>query len=208
MRPQAAIEDIVLDLDLRRLILQGKPILHGIRLRLRRSETLALVGPSGIGKTSLLRVISGINTNFDGQRKLNGTCAVVFQEPRLLPWINALCNICFTTGVSPDHARKAMSEVGLSGREADFPDQLSLGQQRRLALARAFAAKPNLLLLDEPFVSLDPALAEEMMSLFAQMRDRHHTTTILVSHAEAEAQRLADRIVTLAGNPASLVPQV
>lgn len=205
MGTQAALDDMVLDLDLPRLILQGKPILHDIRLQLRRSETLALVGPSGIGKTSLLRVIAGLNTDFDGERRLNGTCSVMFQEPRLLPWIDALRNICVTTGVSPEQARNALTEVGLGGRETDFPDQLSLGQQRRLALARAFAVKPDLLLLDEPFVSLDPALAEEMMSLFAKMRDRYGIATILVSHVEAEVRRLADRIVTLSGSPASLV---
>lgn len=205
MKPDAATDDLVLDLDLRGLILQGKPILRDIKLHLRRSETLALVGPSGIGKTSLLRVIAGLNTEFDGHCRLNGTCAVVFQEPRLLPWVNALRNICVTTSVSPEQARQAIAEVGLGGRETDFPDQLSLGQQRRLALARALAAKPDLLLLDEPFVSLDAAMAEEMMSLFAQMRDRHNFSTILVSHVEAEANRLADRNVTLSGSPASLV---
>ncbi len=95
--------------------------------------------------------------------------------------------------------------MGLGGRGADFPGQLSLGQQRRLALARAFATRPVLLLMDEPFVSLDPELAGEMMHLFARLRRETGVTTLLVTHVEAEARRLATRVVTLGGPPGRIV---
>ena len=110
--------------------------------------------------------------------------------------------------VSKTDVEDALRDVGLGGRGADFPDQLSLGQQRRLALARAFAMRPDLLLLDEPFVSLDPDLVEEMMALFARLRAARKVATILVTHVEDEAKRLASRIVTLGGQPATIVNDV
>ena len=198
----------LLDLRLRGLSRQGTPILRDVTLQLHRGETLALVGPSGVGKSSLLRVIAGIDQQFDGTCQLNGTCAMVFQEPTLLPWRTVVQNICVATGVSDEDAEQALADVGLEGRGGDYPGQLSLGQQRRLALARAFAVKPDLLLLDEPFVSLDPGLVDEMMALFAGLRDRHGVTTILVTHVADEAAKLATRIATLAGAPATLVDDV
>ena len=129
----------LLDLRLTALALRGQPVLHDIQLQLQRGETLALLGPSGIGKTSLLRVIAGLNPDFEGHCHLVGSCAVVFQEPTLLPWLDVLRNICVPTGATPTQARNALEEVGLAARERDYPDQLSLGQQRRLALARARA---------------------------------------------------------------------
>ena len=198
----------LLDLRLTALALQGQPVLQDIQLQLQRGETLALVGPSGIGKTSLLRVIAGLSSDFEGHCHLHGTCAVVFQEPTLLPWLNVLRNICVPTGATAAQARDALEEVGLSGRERDYPDQLSLGQQRRLALARAFSVRPDLLLLDEPFVSLDAAMAEEMMQLFARITADHGLSTILITHVESEARKLASRIVTLGGSPAHVVRDV
>jgi len=198
----------LLDLRLTALALRGQPVLHDIQLQLQRGETLALLGPSGIGKTSLLRVIAGLNPDFEGHCHLVGSCAVVFQEPTLLPWLDVLRNICVPTGATPTQARNALEEVGLAARERDYPDQLSLGQQRRLALARAFSVRPDLLLLDEPFVSLDAETAEEMMQLFARIKTDHGFSTILVTHVEAEARKLASRIVTLGGSPARVVGDV
>ncbi|WP_223274982.1 ABC transporter ATP-binding protein [Tateyamaria sp. syn59] len=195
----------LLDLRLGALAYRGKPVLRDISFQLDRGDTLALVGPSGIGKSSLLRVIAGLNTDFDGRSDLCGTSAMVFQEPTLLPWRTVAENVALPTGASDQDVTAALHDVGLKGRGADFPGQLSLGQQRRLALARAFAVKPDVLLLDEPFVSLDPDLVEEMMALFARLRASHGVATILVTHAEEEAKRLANRIVTLGGQPATVV---
>ena len=167
-------------------------------------ETLAVVGPSGIGKTTLLRVLAGLDTDFEGQVKVPERRAMVFQEPSLLPWRSALQNLTLTTGVAEDMAREALGEVGLGDFADRFPGQLSLGQQRRLSLARAFSAVPDMLLMDEPFVSLDGSLVEEMLNLTARLLASRAISTVFVTHAMPEAQRLATRIVRLTGNPAIL----
>lgn len=184
----------------------GSLILRNIQLDLLRGQTLALVGPSGIGKTTLLRILAGLEDGYSGQVSVEGRVAVVFQEPALLPWRSLRDNICLPTGATRDAAEAMLAEIGLAGRSGDFPGQLSLGQQRRVALARAFAAAPDLLLLDEPFVSLDAALVQDMMDLFLKLRDRHRVATLFVTHAEAEARYLSDRIIRLQGSPASLAP--
>ncbi|MEM8789268.1 MAG: ATP-binding cassette domain-containing protein [Pseudomonadota bacterium] len=194
----------VLRLALDGLVLDGTPILGALSLELNRGETLALVGPSGIGKTSLLRVIAGLERRYRGTRDAPAPIAMVFQEPTLLPWRTLTDNLTVTARISRAAAATALAEVGLAGRGGDFPGQLSLGQQRRVSLARAFALRPALLLMDEPFVSLDPDLVEEMMALFAKLRAAHRVTTLFVTHVEAEARALASRIVTLGGRPATV----
>ena len=194
----------VLDLALNTLHLGGAPILKDIHLSVPKGQTLALVGPSGIGKSSLLRIIAGLETSYQGRCNVAGKSAIVFQEPTLLPWRSTRDNICIATGVTPAVADKALADVGLQDRGDAYPNRLSLGQQRRLSLARAFAVQPDLLLMDEPFVSLDLALVGEMMQLFKTLQAAHDVTTILVTHVQEEAQALADRIITLAGKPATI----
>ena len=194
--------EYLVDLNIRSLDRGGEAVLRDVALTLRRGETLALSGPSGIGKTSLLRAIAGLDAQYEGTCTTFGTIGVVFQEPTLLPWRTVAQNITLTTSVTD--AGPALAEVGLGERADALPNQLSLGQQRRLSLARAFAVKPDLLLLDEPFVSLDADLLLEIMDLFVRLRDAHNVATILVTHVEAEARALCSRIVTLGGQPATI----
>ncbi|MEP2892730.1 ABC transporter ATP-binding protein [Tateyamaria sp.] len=194
----------VLDLQIERLNLGGTQVLGQINLHVMPSQTVALLGPSGVGKTTLLRIIAGLETRHAGRCDVRGRVGMVFQEPTLLPWRSVLDNLCIPTGITTQTARQALEDVGLAGREHDFPQQLSLGQQRRLSLARAFAIKPDLLLMDEPFVSLDPNLVEDMIALFQRLQHRHSVATILVTHVAAEAKRLSDRIITLSGSPAQI----
>ncbi|MTH33160.1 ATP-binding cassette domain-containing protein [Paracoccus limosus] len=184
----------------------GRQVLGPLSLSVTRGERLAILGPSGIGKSTLLRILAGLDGDFAGRREGAERLALVFQEPVLLPWRDALANITIPTGCDPARARDWLAEVGLAGREAHFPRQLSLGQQRRLALARAFAARPDLLLMDEPFASLDPETAARMVALTGRLLAGSGAGLVLVTHARDEALALDCRLQVLAGQPARLSP--
>lgn len=179
-------------------------ILRDIHLDISAGETVALLGPSGVGKTTLLRIVAGLDDKFEGNVRRPDNIAMVFQEPRLLPWRTASDNIMLVTGVHFADALNALEAVGLGEKENHFPGQLSLGQQRRLALARAFSTQPKLLIMDEPFASLDNDRVQEMVELTRRLIDANQTTTLFVTHSESEARELADRIVRIDGKPARL----
>ncbi|ANT63606.1 ABC transporter ATP-binding protein (plasmid) [Salipiger sp. CCB-MM3] len=195
--------------DIRSKRFGSAEVLRNLGFTVARGETVALVGPSGIGKSTVLRIVAGLDPYFEGEITRPAEMAMVFQEPVLLPWRSALQNL---TLVHPElaekDARAALDRVGLEGRYDAFPRSLSLGQQRRLALARAFAGQPALLIMDEPFVSLDPDLAEAMLQLTETLIAEQRPATILVTHARTEADRLADRVLELKGQPATLGPHL
>ena len=195
----------MIKVDVRRKAFGPAEILRDIRFEMGDSEAVAILGASGIGKSTLLRLIAGIDDAFEGEIVRPQAITMVFQEPVLLPWRSVLENLTLVHPALGDAAaRQALKRIGIGDKADLFPGQLSLGQQRRLSLARAFAGRPALLVMDEPYVSLDPQTAEEMLVLTETLIAESRPSVILVTHSESEAQRLADRTLRLVGRPATL----
>jgi len=178
-------------------------------------EFLAIVGPSGSGKTTLLNLIAGLDKNVQGviehsTSNQQQNLAFMFQEPRLIPWLNVEDNIRLVIRAQAidKHAqleqrmRTLLQQVGLSDFQMAYPRQLSGGMQRRVALVRAFVIQPNLLLLDEPFQSLDEPNANQLRALLLQLWLETQTTILFVTHSLREALTLADRILFFSDRPA------
>ena len=186
-------------------------VISGLTLGLRKGEVGALVGPSGCGKTTLLRIIAGLDTNFEGAVQLpdHGRLGVVFQEPRLLPWRTLEQNVRLAAPEATNaNLDTLFGALGLANHRHHYPGELSLGLARRVALARAFAVEPDLLLLDEPFVSLDDALALRLRDELVDLVTRRPVTTLLVTHNVDEAIALADRLFLLTASPARVVAEI
>ncbi len=188
-----------------------RAVLSDLRFTLEQNEIVALVGPSGCGKTTLLRIIGGLDTRFEGRVAWAGGAAPrigsVFQEPRLLPWRTVRQNIALVRPPDPAAADVLLELLGLADYGDLYPPALSLGMARRAAIARAFAIQPALLLLDEPFVSLDPAMAEQGRAVLTTAWRTRRCAALLVTHDRAEAASLADRILLLSERPARVVQE-
>ncbi|MBP1848815.1 ABC transporter ATP-binding protein [Rhizobium halophytocola] len=176
----------------------NKVVLRDVHLQLDAGETVAILGPSGAGKSTLLRIAAGIDERFEGRIVRPKRLAMVFQEPVLLPWRSVLKNLTLVhSDLRRDEAIAMLARTGIADKADLFPGQLSLGQQRRLALARAFAGRPELLIMDEPYVSLDPETADDMISLTEKLIRDSRPAVLLVTHARREAERLAGRSFVL-----------
>ena len=183
-------------------------VLGELSIALANGEVAAIVGPSGCGKTTLLRIIVGLDRDFEGSVALpaHGRLGVVFQEPRLLPWRTVEENLRLAAPQASDAAFEMLfATLGLAEHRRHYPRELSLGLARRVSLARALAVEPELLVLDEPFVSLDAALAARLRAELVELVSRRPVTTLLVTHDIEEAIGVADRVLLLSASPARLL---
>jgi sulfonate transport system ATP-binding protein len=174
-------------------------VINALDLDIHKGEFVALLGESGCGKTTLLRALAGLDRPDAGSIRAPERASVVFQEHRLLPWAPLWENVALghEASVGREGAARALSEVGLAGRENDWPRNLSGGQAQRVALARALVRDPALLLLDEPFAALDALTRIKMHGLVKELVELHQPGVLIVTHDVDEALTLADRILVM-----------
>jgi NitT/TauT family transport system ATP-binding protein len=184
-----------------------KRVIHDFHLTVADGEFVAIVGPSGCGKTTLLQILSGVDEPNEGLiafGKPHARVGVVFQNPRLLPWrtVRENLEIVMECGENPENLiQDWMKRVQLPDALDVYPEQLSVGMMRRVALARAFAIVPDLLLMDEPLVSLDAPTARKMRELLLDLWAERPHTVIFVTHDIREAIELSDRLVFVSAAP-------
>ena len=221
MEPLVRLRGITVRYDGRRN--GGLVAITDVDLDIYQGEVVGIVGKSGSGKTTLLKVLAGLIRPVKGEvvfnnHKLNGNSfrvGVLFQSPLLLPWRTVIKNILLPIEVLGEDVSKYLSralelieKVGLKGFENSYPWELSGGMQQRVALCRALIHRPSLLLLDEPFSSLDAITREEMWMLLQDVISHEGCTTVLVTHDVREAVLLCDRVVVIGGKPGRVRAEV
>jgi NitT/TauT family transport system ATP-binding protein len=186
-------------------------VLAGIKFSLEAGEVGVFVGPSGCGKSTMLRIILGLDQDFQGKvsRPAGARVGMVFQEPRLLPWRSVEENVRLAAPSVGEAKLSALFKVlELEAHRSHYPGELSLGLARRVALARAFAVEPDLLVLDEPLASLDDALAHRLREELAALVADRAMITLLVTHDLDDAVRLGDRLFLLSARPGRIVAEL
>jgi nitrate/nitrite transport system ATP-binding protein len=196
----------------------GKPVFADVSFTLDRGEFVCIIGHSGCGKTTILNVLAGLDTASDGHVFMDGRevigpsleRGVVFQSHALMPWLTVRQNIAFAVKSRwPDwpaaevksHVEKFVAMVGLTAAIDKKPSQLSGGMKQRVAIARALAYRPKMLLMDEPFGSLDALTRHHMQELLARIWERHRLTVLFVTHDVEEAVYMSDRVAVMSNRP-------
>ena len=186
-----------------------------LKLSLNRHEFICLIGASGCGKTTLLNTLSGLDTDFEGEilmgeKHISPKIGYVFQNPRLLPWRTVRENIELV--LEDDQSKKnidgLLEAMQLKHAETIYPEHLSLGMSRRIAIIRAFAINPDVLLMDEPFVSLDAPSARQVRTLLLALWKQRPHTVLFVTHDLREAITLADKLIFLSAPPMHIASEI
>jgi len=189
--------------------------LKNMKFEVPQGQFCCLVGPSGCGKTTLLNLVSGLDENLkgtiryqDGSLPKEWPIGYMFQEPRLMPWLTVKQNVTIVTQQTPEEIKLSenfINEMGLNKYMNSFPSELSGGMQRRVAIARAFVNKPKILLLDEPFISLDETVGNLLRQMLLKLWALQKTTVIFVTHDLREAIYMSDRILFLSKGPSKVI---
>ena len=190
--------------------------LQDIDLTVAQHEFVAILGPSGCGKSTLLNMVAGFDRPTRGSVKVEAEeivepsprRCVVFQEPALFPWLTVMDNVVFgpknrrqPAAEYRPRAAQIIEQVGLRGFEASYPAELSGGMRQRVGIARVLIMEPNVLLMDEPFGSLDAQTRTLMQELLLSLWERHHQTVLFITHDIEEALLLADRVCVMTARP-------
>lgn len=208
------------EVDIARKLYRGRDgntdllALRDLKLAVAQREFTCIVGPSGCGKTTLLNIVSGLDRDVEGEVRVAGHApgegppvGYMFQSPRLMPWLSVRDNVALVLGENADRAAadELLRQVGLGDFMDAWPGELSGGMRRRVALVRAFVTGPELLLLDEPFLSLDAPVANRLRLLLLDIWQSRPTTIIFVTHDLREALFLADRVLFMSPSPGRIV---
>ena len=188
-------------------------IFKNLNFTIKKGQFVSFFGPSGCGKTTLLNIISGLDKDFDGSVQTykdatNSNISYMFQAPRLFPWLTAIENIKYPINKRKNCEKIAfelIKKIGLEKYKNQYPNKLSGGMQRRIALARAFAPNPDILLLDEPFISIDKKVSNLLRKLLVKLWKKNKPIIIFVTHDLDEAIELADRICFLSNLPSKIL---
>lgn len=213
---------IEIDVRLKRFAAVGEAgevvVLNDLEITVEEGEFLCVIGPSGCGKTTLLNLVAGLDKDFDGAIRLPAPAGqaepvigYVFQTPRLLPWKTVIENIDLVLSaeqIASGVVDELLTATGLEEARHVYPTRLSVGMGRRVGLVRAFATRPDLLLMDEPFVSVDEPTARRLRWLLLNMWQARPATVLFVTHNLSEAIMMADRIVLLSDAPATVIADV
>jgi NitT/TauT family transport system ATP-binding protein len=196
--------------------------LQDVSFDVMENEFLCILGPSGCGKSTILNILSGLETITAGEVTIHGSdrsseplIGYIFQEPRLLPWLTARENVKFAVdqlrlpqSESEARIQESLELVGLSKFSDAYPHELSGGMQQRVAIARALAVDPHILLMDEPFSSLDEITARSMRKLLLELWAHRKKTIMFVTHNMFEAAFLSDRILLMTRRPGTIYKAV
>jgi NitT/TauT family transport system ATP-binding protein len=205
--------DIQININNKTYPTAAKPVIANLKLSLNSEEFICLVGPSGCGKTTLLNIIAGLDKDYDGeilvgQQHTHPKIGYVFQNPRLLPWRTVRENIELVLDGPADAVDALLEVMQLSQSQHVYPERLSLGMSRRVSIIRAFAVDPEVLLMDEPFVSLDAPTARQVRELLLKLWQHRPHTVLFVTHDLREAIALADRLIFLSAAPMQVVSEI
>lgn len=191
---------------------QDNKIIDNLKLEVNDNEFISIIGPSGCGKTSLLNMILNIDNDYLGSILFNkeniskSNIGVMFQDSRIIPWLTVFENIMLVSIAKDEEVIiQSLIEVGLESYINSYAKELSGGMQRRVALVRAFINKPDVLLLDEPFISLDYPTAQSLRSDFMKFYNKYKPTVVFITHDLKEAISLSQRIIFLDSKPMKII---